>query len=494
MARMFDNVRRLSRQLAAYGTADVAVLAVNVLLLPLYTRVLSPTEYGALALLLVCEAVLKVVFRWGLDASFLRLYYDCKTDEHRKTLAGTLAIAMAVVNGALTAALLLLAGPVNRLLFDSEAFISAYRLLVLNSLAAAFLFLPFNLLRIQERARLFASLSFLRALGTIVGRLVLVVGLGLGVLGLILADVAVTIALYMVLTGTIRSMIAFRFSRAVLRDAIGYGFPQVPHGLLSQTQSAADRFLLGLYMPLGQVGVYLIGHTIAGVIKFYPVAFEAAWMPFAFDSMQRQDARRLFARMATYACTVLVFLALAVAALAGPIVALVLPGEYRDASALVPVLVAGMTVQALAWFLATSLNIAKQTRVYPLITGIGAATSVLANVLLIPAYGMFGAALAFVISQVAATGATAYFAQRAYHIPYEGGRLAQAIGVSLLTYAATLLVTMDVPWQTLVIRALLLAIFPIGLYIVRFFEPHELSQVRAWVTSMLTADLKARPG
>ena len=491
MARMFDNVRRLSRQLAAYGTADVAVLAVNVLLLPLYTRVLSTTEYGALALLLVVEALLKVVFRWGLDTSFLRFYYDCKTDEERKTLAGTLAIAMAVVNCALTAGLLLLAGPINQVLFESDAFVNAYRLLVLNSLASAFLFLPFNLLRIQERARFFAALTFLRALGTIVGRLVLVVGFGFGVLGLILADVIVTVALYVVLSGTIKSMLSLRFSRGVLREAIAYGFPQVPHGLLSQTQSAADRFLLGLYMPLSQVGVYLIGHTIAGVIKFYPVAFESAWMPFAYDSMQRQDAKRLFARMATYACTVLVFLALAVATLAGPVVALLLPADYRDTSRLVPVLVAGMTVQALAWFLATSLNVAKQTRVYPLITAVGAATSVAANVILIPRYGMYGAAVAFVISQCAATGATAYFAQRAYHIPYEGGRLAQAVGVAAVTYGATLLVASAAAWQTLAIRLALLAIFPIGLYVVRFFEPHELSEVRAWVASVRGADLKA---
>jgi O-antigen/teichoic acid export membrane protein len=491
---MLDNVRRLSRQLAAYGTADVAVLAVNVLLLPLYTRVLSTTEYGALALLLVCEALLKVVFRWGLDTSFLRLYYDCKTDEAKQTLAGTLAIAMAAVNTLLTAALLASAGFVNQWLFESDAFVSAYRLLVLNSLAGAFLFLPFNLLRIQERARLFASLTFLRALGTIVGRLVLVVGFRMGVLGLVLADVLVTVTLYLVMSGTIRSMMALRFSPAVLREAIGYGFPQVPHGLLSQTQSAADRFLLGLYMPLSQVGVYLIGHTIAGMIKFFPVAFEAAWMPFAFDSMQRRDARELYARMATYAGTVLIFLALGVTALAGPMVTLVLPAAYQDTTPLVPVLVAGMTIQAVAWFLATSLNIAKQTRVYPLITAVGAVTSVAANVVLIPRYGMYGAAVAFVVSQAAATAVTAWFAQRAYRIPYEAARLAQILVVGAATGAATLIVTAGEAWQTLVIRTALLALFPLGLYAVRFFEPHELSQVRAWVASMLAADLKARPG
>ena len=69
---MLTNVRRISRQLLAYGTADVLVLAVNFLLLPVYTRVLTPHEYGALALLLVVEAVLKIINRWGLDAGYLR--------------------------------------------------------------------------------------------------------------------------------------------------------------------------------------------------------------------------------------------------------------------------------------------------------------------------------------------------------------------------------------------------------------------------------------
>ena len=76
---MFNNVRRISRQLFAYGTADVFVSAISFLLLPIYTRVLSPREYGALALLLVFEAVLKIVNRWGLDAAFLRLYYEIPT-------------------------------------------------------------------------------------------------------------------------------------------------------------------------------------------------------------------------------------------------------------------------------------------------------------------------------------------------------------------------------------------------------------------------------
>jgi O-antigen/teichoic acid export membrane protein len=481
---MFDNVRRISRQLIAYGTADVMVLAVNFLLLPIYTRVLTPREYGALALLLVCEAFLKVINRWGLDAGFLRLYYDYPAGEQRKTLAGTVAGFIALSNGAIVLLLLAAAVPVNRVLFGTLEFATAYRLLLLNSFAGAFLFLPLTLLRIQERARLFAALTFLRSFGTVLLRLVLVVGLRYGIAGIVLADVMVTAALIASLFGTFREMLAWRFSLTMLRGLLTYGLPQVPHGLLSQTMAMADRFVLGMYMPLRDVGVYLIGSTVAGVVKFYPVAFEAAWMPFAFDSLRRSDAPRLFARIGTYAFAVLALVTLAVAGLVPPIIALVLPGDYRSALPLVPLLTLAMATQSLAWFPMTSVNVAKRTHIYPLVTAIGALVSVGANLLLIPSLGMRGAAVAFLGSQIVATAVSAYFAQRAYRIPYEIARLSKVLGVGLLTYLAMTIVATGSPLRVLMLRAALLALFPLGLLALRFFEPHELAEVRALVAGM----------
>lgn len=475
---MFDNVRRISRQLVAYGTADVMALAVNFLLLPVYTRVLAPREYGALALLLVCEAFLKVVNRWGLDTSFLRFYYEYRSDEERKTLAGTVAGFIALANGAIALLLIVTAAPVSRLLFGSLEFTTAYVLLVLNNFVGAFLFLPLNLLRVQERARLFASLTFLRSFGTILVRLVLVVALRYSVTGLMFADLIVTVALFVALAGTMRRMMAWRMSPVMLRDLLAYGLPQVPHGLLTQTMGMADRFVLGLYMPLREVGIYLIGSTVAGLIRYYPVAFEAAWMPFAFDTLRRADAPALFARLATAAFALLAFLTVAVAGLAPPTIALLLPGDYRAAMSLVPLLAAAMAVQSLSWFLMTSINVAKQTRLYPIIAAVGAAASLAANLLLVPRYGMQGAAMALVGSQILTTAATAYFAQRAYWIPYEGWRLLKVIGVSVSTYLLMTLVAPASLWETTGLRIGVLALFPFGLLALGFFEPHELAELR----------------
>jgi O-antigen/teichoic acid export membrane protein len=483
---MFDNVRRVSRQLFAYGTADVMVLVVNFLLLPLYTRVLSPREYGALALLLLCEAFLKVVNRWGLDHGLLRLYYDQPTDGDRRTLASSVALFIAVANAAIAAVLLALTGPINQRLFGSQEFASAYQWLVVNNFISGFLFLPLTRLRVEERARLYASLTFLRSFGTVLVRLVLVIGFRMGVLGLVLADVVVTIVLTVALLSTTRRMLTRRFSTSKLRELLAYGLPHVPHGLLSQTMSMVDRFVLGLYMPLEQVGIYLIGSTVSSVVKFYPVAFEAAWMPFAFDSLRRNDAPALFARMATYAFAVLALSTVALAALAPPTIDLLLPASYRAAVPLVPLLAAGMAVQSLAWFPMTSVNVAKRTSLYPVVTAIGAAVSIGANLALIPTFGMHGAAYALIVSQAITTAVTVIFAQRAYFIPYEGGRLVKVAAAAVLTYAAAALVQLSSPAWTIVARAALLVLFPLGLLAARFLQPHEWSEIKRLVAQFTT--------
>ncbi len=130
-----------------------------------------------------------------------------------------------------------------------------------------------------------------------------------------------------------------RFSPAYLRQLLGYGFPFVPNGVLTHVMGMGDRFILGLYMPLREVGVYLIAGSVAALIKYFPVAFDVAWTPFAYDSMQRtRCAGILFARMATYAFAVLAASLVALSGLAPPLMDLMLPAEYRQVGPLVPLL------------------------------------------------------------------------------------------------------------------------------------------------------------
>jgi O-antigen/teichoic acid export membrane protein len=95
---VFSRIKNLFQNLAVYGLGDAATSIASLLLLPIYTRYLTPEDYGVITMLLMVEAVAKVTFRWGVDTAFMRLYYDCKDQFSRQQLASTVFFFLLVVN------------------------------------------------------------------------------------------------------------------------------------------------------------------------------------------------------------------------------------------------------------------------------------------------------------------------------------------------------------------------------------------------------------
>ena len=117
---MFSRIKNLFQNLAVYGLGDAATSIASLLLLPIYTRYLTPEDYGVITMLLMVEAVAKVTFRWGVDTAFMRLYYDCKDQFSRQQLASTVFFFLLVVNGALLCVVVAGAGRLSALLFGTD--------------------------------------------------------------------------------------------------------------------------------------------------------------------------------------------------------------------------------------------------------------------------------------------------------------------------------------------------------------------------------------
>jgi O-antigen/teichoic acid export membrane protein len=212
---------------------------------------------------------------------------------------------------------------------------------------------------------------------------------------------------------------------------------------------------------------------MASILKLFPVAFASAWMPFAFGSLGRADAPVMFARQASYVFAVMCFGALATAVCSGPVVELVLPHAYHQAPAVIPVLVLGITVQATTSFVITSLQVARRTSRIPLAAAIGALGSLLGSLVLIPRYGVMGAAYGVLCGQVMFALSTAWLAQRSYPIPYEVERLAKAAVTALVLVGLAFALRTGSPSINLLAAVLLVVSYPVLLWMWRFLSPSE---------------------
>ena len=130
---MFTKLRELSKNITVYGLGDVAVSLVNFALLGLYVKYFDATAYGVIGLLGVLEVVLKIVFRFGLDGSFMRLFYDDDRPEARRRLASTIFFFLLALNGALVLALLLAAPALAAWLLGGQEYTTALRLMLVNT-------------------------------------------------------------------------------------------------------------------------------------------------------------------------------------------------------------------------------------------------------------------------------------------------------------------------------------------------------------------------
>ncbi len=436
---MFVRIRTLLFNLIIYGMGDVAVQLAGFILLYFFTAVLKPADYGILQLLLTVEIIVKIVSRLGLDASFMRMYYDRRNDRSRQRLASTLFLFLLAVNAVLLAAALVATPFVAPALFGVPGYALPLALVLVNTFVAGFFFFPFHLLRIEKRAVEFSALTFTRSTGTLILRIVLVLGFHLGVLGFIVADVAMTAIFVGVLWPRFASLIRPVFSRPMLAEALRFGLPRLPHGVAQQVIGpGTDAFLLRAFLKapnaLAQIGVYGLGASLGLSLKLFLSAFEYAWAPFYFEMMKQPDAKETFSRVTTYGLAILALAVAGLSAISGDLVRLMTKPGYFRAAVVIPWIALGVTLQGVYLLTSIGLNITKRTQYYPVATAIAAGVNVGTNMLLIPRYGILGPAYANVISYTVLAGVAMVFSQRFYPIRYEYSRLARVIVAGVFAY------------------------------------------------------------
>jgi O-antigen/teichoic acid export membrane protein len=492
-----DRLKHLTTGVAIYGTGDAAISIVRLLLLPVYIKgnYLGAADYGALAILVSLETFLKVIFRWGLDGAFMRFYYDRTPGAQRQLLTSTILIFLFVMNGVLLIGAFAVAPAVAARIFDDPGRLTALRLMLGNTFLISFTFLPFHLMRIENRAAAYSAFTFARSAGTLGLTIALVIGLRLGITGMYVADLVMSIILLPLLWPRVRDLVRPVFSRTELETTLRFGLPRLPHGLAAQALDGGNRLLFARYVTDAGLGVYNIGVTLGQGIKFFLSSFETAWAPFYYETARRPDAKDVFRKMTTYCVAVLALLVAATTAVAHDAILVMSSPQYLEGARVMPFIALGIAFQGLYLLTSIGLNLTSHTRFYPVATIAAATVGLGTGAPLMAAYGARGAAIAFLLSYVTQAAVAFVFARRFYPISYEHGRLLRIIvAAGAAALAAVWLLPPMAPVAGLIVRGTTTAaVYVALLWISGFLRPAE----RAFMREMLARLGKrggARPG
>ena len=279
---MSSRLKHLTTGVAIYGAGDAAIQVVNIALLAVYVKgnFLTSRDYGALAIIGALEAFAKIASRLGLDGAFMRYYHE--RGAHFARFSSTIVWFLLACNTAVFGLALAFTGPISARVFDDPSYVTALRLMLINSYVIALTFVPFHAMRIERKAVTYSALTFARTVGTLVLRLVFVIGLGYGLSGVYMADLVMTAVLVPLMWPWFKPYIRPVFSREDLRTALRFGLPRVPHGLAQQALDGGNKLLLGSQITQAQLGIYQNATTLGTGVKFFTSAFETAWAPFYY--------------------------------------------------------------------------------------------------------------------------------------------------------------------------------------------------------------------
>jgi len=470
---MFERIKELLRHSAIYGLGSIVARIVGVLLLPLYTRYLSPSDYGLIETLVALSAVLTALVAQGMKSAFFRFYFDSAEPERRLLVVRTAFWYVLAASTSVSAIGIALAPQVSWILFGTHehgrlviaAFIGLWAALNYEQLTSLF--------RVEQRSSAYVVATLANVAITIAATVVLVVVLDKGPIGVLVGNFTGTLVVYGALLLYSRRALGLQFDRALYRAMNRFGLPLVPSAVALWLTNFSDRFFLIKLTDAHEVGLYSIGVRIASALVLLLTAFRLAWPAFAYSIDDDREAERTYSFVLTYVVYVCCWIALALGLLAPWIVRLITTKPFYPAQNVVAPLAFGVAAFGAYVVVQIGTGRARQTRSNWLVTGAAAVVNVALNFALIPPYGRMGAAIATVAAYTLLFLGMAWRAHRVFPVAYQWRRVATlalaSVGLTVLGKA------MDVP---LGVALALTAAFPVVLLLLGFYLPVERRRLR----------------
>jgi O-antigen/teichoic acid export membrane protein len=464
MATVADDtpsVSALASRASVYLVASATAQLASLVTFPIYARVLGPEQYGVLALLMAFMGLGKTAALAGTNTALIRRYSAAEDEETRKDTVGS-ALGYVVASGAAANLIALLAaGVASQLLLGSGEYSSVFRLAVAAVSIELVVETLMALTRSMERAQLYVTITTIRVAGYVVMAVVFLLALGLGVEGAVLGIlIGNTLALTALVVG-LRGHLSLRMSPGTVSALVGFGIGLLPANLASWALNVADRYMIRGYMTLTDVGQYSAAYRVASLVQVgFVLPFHQAWLPFMFRHARDARGPEVVARVSRYFAAVGLLITVILSAVGRPILVLFAGSEFAAAAVIIPIVSVGVLLGGSVSVVSPGLMVSGKTWLSSTIFVLGAIGNVLLNVLLIPRFGIGGAAWATLLTYGGVAVGHIGVAQRHYRVPAPYGRLA-VLTVIATAWAQGMMLAGDIQpvWTSIVIRVAAVALF-----------------------------------
>jgi O-antigen/teichoic acid export membrane protein len=417
-----------------YGVAALLSQGIGLLLFPFLAHHFSPREYGVIDILTLVAILANLTVALEVNQGLGRHFVDASEPE-RVDYASTALLFTVGAYTVFAAIALPLATPLTHVLLASGVDPWITRVAIAWIWVGGIVYLAQDQLRWRMRPRAYGLVAVTTATVTAGSTVVLVFGLGVGVIGALVGQLAGTLAAAGVLLWLSRGAYALRFDRRKLGVMLAFSLPLVPSSIGVFLNGFADRLVLQHTRSLADVGIYGVAFRIATIVTLLLAGVQGATTPLILARHEEPTTRGELARIFRLFSAVALIAFLVVSLFADTGVRVLASGAYARADVLVPYLFMSALLFGVYIF-APGLTIVKRTGTFALISVSAGLLNLGLALVLVPPLGIRGAGMATVASSAWFFVLTMLFSQRHYAVGHDwmrlGAALAVAIGVLVL--------------------------------------------------------------
>ncbi len=393
-------MKRSLRSAVVFGVGNGLTPGIGFLLLPIYTRALTPSQYGPLSVLLAISSAASMLFSFGLDLGLFKSFFDLSRDplRQRQFIGSTWRF---LIVAPLACALILTAvGAPFVSSLHTVSVLDLFLALLTGALYAAATVVPLVVLRVTERLVGYLVLSGVNAVATTTLILIAVVGLHLGITGWLSATAASNLVLLAAAAVVLPWYRHEGFHWDLLKGPLRFGLTLVPHAFALWAIMFADRVVLAGLVTAHELGLYSLAANIGVPIAFATAALNQSLLPRYVRAGADGEDRSRLRSVITHQVTLTTGIALAGALLGGTAVTILAAPSYQGAAPLVPwiALAQGFTGLYLIPMNGATMGAGKSGFVW-VISGLAATFNVVLLLLVVPSHGILAGAISY-----AATG------------------------------------------------------------------------------------------
>jgi O-antigen/teichoic acid export membrane protein len=410
-----SQTKRMIKHSSIYAIGNFSRQIVGFLMLPVYTRFLTPADYGVVALLVLMVSLIELLFGARLFQAVPKFYYDQDDQKRRHAVISTAMLLTSTISAAAVLAVIALRTPISEIMMGSPEHATVVAIFSIMILTQAMELYALGYIRIQQRPWLFVGASMTKLVMQLGMNIWLVVILEWGVMGVAVSNAVSSIVFTAGMTSYTLWNTGITFSRELAMRMLIFSWPIWLSGLAGLYIGSANRYYIRIFSALDDVGLFGLAAKFGTIITLLVwTPFSQYWQVERFNLYHQGNPLPMFQSVFRMISTLLVMAGLGIAIFADPVIRIMAAPEFHPAAKAVPFLVFAGVFHCFTIFNNFSFLVKEKTS---WMTYNSYATAIVATVFyiaLIPAFGFVGAAQALMIAHLVQFLMSHVMARRAY--------------------------------------------------------------------------------